>query len=75
MRRSVWTVRIAIVVIALAGWEALSASGLLFRDVEDKGKGPKDPTATLTHKAFPGGVLSLIGANSGAGFRRVSRRI
>jgi len=26
-------VRIAIVVIALAGWEALSASGLLFRDV------------------------------------------
>ena len=33
MRRSVWTVRIAIVVIALAGWETLSASGLLFRDV------------------------------------------
>lgn len=50
-------------------------SRLVFRDIEDKGKGPKDPTGTLQHKAFPGGVLSLIGANSGAGFRRVSRRV
>lgn len=50
-------------------------SRLLFRDVEERGKGPKDKSATLTHKAFPGGVLSLIGANSGAGFRRVSRRV
>ncbi len=50
-------------------------SRLVFRDVEEKGKGPKDSSATLTHKAFPGGILSLIGANSGAGFRRVSRRV
>lgn len=50
-------------------------SRLVFRDVEEKGKSPKDPSATLTHKAFPGGILSLIGANSGAGFRRVSRRV
>jgi phage terminase large subunit GpA-like protein len=48
-------------------------SGIMFRDVEERG--PKDPTATLRHKAYPGGVLSLIGANSGAGFRRVSRRV
>lgn len=50
-------------------------SRLVFRDVEEKGKGPKDSSATLTHKAFPGGILSLIGANSGSGFRRVSRRV
>jgi phage terminase large subunit GpA-like protein len=50
-------------------------SRLVFRDVEEKGKGPKDSSATLTHKAFPGGILSLIGANSGAGFRRISRRV
>lgn len=51
---------------------------LIFRDVEEKGKGgkgTKDQSSTLQHKAFPGGILSLIGANSGAGFRRVSRRI
>jgi phage terminase large subunit GpA-like protein len=44
-----------------------------FRDLEDKG--PKDSSNTLRHKAFPGGVLSLIGANSGSGFRRISRRV
>ncbi len=38
-------------------------------------KGPKDGSNTLTHKAFPGGILSLTGANSGTGFRRISRRI
>lgn len=27
-----------------------------------------------THNSFPGGVLSLVGANSGAGLRRVSRK-
>ena len=48
---------------------------VVFRDLEDRGKGPKDSTSTLTHKAFPGGVLSLVGANSGTGFRRVSRRV
>jgi phage terminase large subunit GpA-like protein len=30
---------------------------------------------TMVHKRFPGGLLSMIGANSGTGFRRVSRRI
>lgn len=50
-------------------------SRLVFRDIEEKGKGPKDSSMTLQHKAFPGGILSTIGANSGAGFRRVSRRI
>ena len=30
---------------------------------------------TILRKAFPGGVLSLVGANSGTGFRRVSRRL
>jgi phage terminase large subunit GpA-like protein len=49
-------------------------SRISFRDIEDKGKGGKG-SATLTHKAFPGGVLSLVGANSGSGFRRISRRV
>jgi phage terminase large subunit GpA-like protein len=49
-------------------------SQIAFRDIEDKGKGGKG-SATLTHKAFPGGVLSLVGANSGSGFRRISRRV
>lgn len=30
---------------------------------------------TILHKTFPGGVLSIVGANSGRGFRRVSRRV
>lgn len=30
---------------------------------------------TLLHKSFPGGVLAMVGANSGAGFRMVSRRV
>jgi phage terminase large subunit GpA-like protein len=30
---------------------------------------------TILHKAFPGGILSLAGANSGTGLRRVSRRV
>ena len=30
---------------------------------------------TILSKAFPGGVLSIVGANSGRGFRRVSRRV
>jgi phage terminase large subunit GpA-like protein len=46
---------------------------LATEDVVDKG--PRSSGATLTHKTFPGGVLSLVGANSGAGFRRVSRRV
>jgi phage terminase large subunit GpA-like protein len=30
---------------------------------------------TILHKVFPGGSLSMVGANSGRGFRRVSRRV
>ncbi|MES2170546.1 MAG: terminase gpA endonuclease subunit, partial [Actinomycetota bacterium] len=30
---------------------------------------------TVLDKEFPGGVLSVVGANSGAGFRMVSRRV
>jgi phage terminase large subunit GpA-like protein len=30
--------------------------------------------STILHKSYPGGVLSMVGANSGRGFRRVSRR-
>jgi phage terminase large subunit GpA-like protein len=48
-------------------------SQIVFKDIEERG--PKNASATLTHKAFPGGVLSLVGANSGSGLRRVSRRI
>lgn len=40
----------------------------------------KEPTAkvssqTILQKTFPGGSLSMVGANSGRGFRRVSRRV
>jgi len=35
----------------------------------------KDGSNTMTQKMFPGGSLSLIGANTATGFRRVSRRI
>jgi phage terminase large subunit GpA-like protein len=35
----------------------------------------KDGSNSLLQKQFPGGVLSLVGANSPRGFRRVSRRI
>lgn len=40
----------------------------------------QEPTAkiseqTILHKSFPGGLLSMVGANSGRGFRRVSRRV
>jgi phage terminase large subunit GpA-like protein len=38
-------------------------------------EGPKSSSNTIRHKKFPGGVLSLVGANSGAGFRRISRRL
>lgn len=30
---------------------------------------------TVAHKTFPGGLLSMVGANSGRGFRMVSRRV
>lgn len=35
----------------------------------------KDSNNTILSKSFPGGILSLVGANSPRGFRRVSRRI
>jgi phage terminase large subunit GpA-like protein len=35
----------------------------------------KDGTNTLLSKAYPGGTLGMVGANSGRGFRRVSRRV
>lgn len=35
----------------------------------------KTSAETILHKTFPGGVLSMVGANSGRGFRRVSRRV
>lgn len=53
-------------------------SRLVFRDVDEKGKGgggSKAQSSTLQQKAFPGGILSLVGANSGAGLRRISRRV
>lgn len=47
-------------------------SSIIFEDAEETG--PKDSGNTILHKRFPGGVLSMVGANSGAGFRRVSRK-
>ena len=48
-------------------------SAMLFEDDEEAG--PRDGASTILHKRFPGGVLSLVGANSGTGFRRVSRKV
>jgi phage terminase large subunit GpA-like protein len=39
------------------------------------GSAVKTTGRTLLHKTFPGGVLSLVGANSGAGFAMIDRRI
>jgi terminase, large subunit len=52
----------------------------MLRDVEAlavlvSDSGPKTSAQTILHKSFPGGVLSMVGANSGRGFRRVSRRV
>lgn len=48
-------------------------SQIVFEDAEEAG--PRDSGNTILHKRFPGGVLSMVGANSGAGFRRVSRKV
>jgi phage terminase large subunit GpA-like protein len=48
-------------------------SQIIFEDAEESGT--KDSGNTILHKRFPGGVLSMVGANSGAGFRRVSRKV
>ena len=45
---------------------------IVYEEAEENG--PKDSGNTILHKKFPGGVLSFVGANSGAGFRRVSRK-
>jgi len=47
-------------------------SEIVLEDAEEVG--PRDSGNTILHKKFPGGVLSIVGANSGAGFRRVSRK-
>jgi phage terminase large subunit GpA-like protein len=52
----------------------------MLRDVEVladrvKGTGVKTSGRTILDKSFPGGVLSMVGANSGAGFRMSSRRV
>lgn len=47
-------------------------SRIIFEDSEDKG--PRAGGNKMLHKRFPGGVLSLAGAQSGAGFRRISRK-
>lgn len=35
----------------------------------------RDSKNTILHKIYPGGSLSIVGANSGRGFRRVSRKV
>lgn len=40
-----------------------------------QGSAVKTTGRTLLHKTFPGGVLSMIGANSGAGFAMINRRV
>ncbi len=52
----------------------------MLRDVEVLAAIVREPTAkisesTILAKSFPGGTLTMVGANSGRGFRRVSRRI
>ena len=52
----------------------------MLRDVEVladrvKGAAVKSSGRTILDKSFPGGVLSMVGANSGAGFRMSSRRV
>lgn len=42
---------------------------------EGEDSGPKGSGNTIRHKIFPGGALMLVGANSGAGLRRVGVRI
>lgn len=50
-------------------------SAIVFKDSEETTGPVKDSTNTLLHKAYPGGLLSLVGANSGTGFRRISRKV
>jgi phage terminase large subunit GpA-like protein len=50
-------------------------SKIVFGELEERPRGPRASSATMRHKTFPGGVLSLAGANSGTDFRRISRRV
>lgn len=50
-----------------------SLAKIVFEDAEEAG--PRESGNTILHKRFPGGVLSMVGANSGAGFRRISRKV
>lgn len=53
----------------------------MLRDCPDLGalllEGPKskDSNNTILHKKFRGGILSMVGANSARGMRRVSRKV
>lgn len=47
-------------------------AAITLEEVEEFGQ--RGATNSTLHKRFPGGVLSLVGANSGAGFRRISRK-
>jgi phage terminase large subunit GpA-like protein len=50
-------------------------AGLATDDDKTRAKKRGEVESTILHKRFPGGVLSMVGANSGRGFRRVSRRV
>jgi phage terminase large subunit GpA-like protein len=50
-------------------------SKIVFGEVDEKNKGPKDATNTILQKQFQGGILSLAGANSPTHLRRISRRV
>ncbi len=48
-------------------------TAIMHDEAEDKGA--RDSGNTIQGKSYPGGRLSLVGANSGAGFRRRSCRV
>lgn len=48
-------------------------TAIMFDEAEEKG--PRDSGNTIQGKCYPGGRLSLVGANSGAGFRRRSCKV
>lgn len=48
---------------------------VLTKKIIDVADGPKGSDNTIQEKSYPGGRLSLIGANSGAGFRRRSCKV
>jgi len=75
MSRRIWALRVAFVVAALAAWEALAASGLLFRDVVPslgaignalaRVLGSPDFYANLAVTAQEIGVAMIIGGVAG----------